>query len=276
MLRSRPNDLCPGRSEDGIREDNKQVRAGFCGRRESSFDLLGHADFERLQHQSQCWGGGDRRFVLEDVQRIRRVPKQSDSGLLRKRFLQQLQALTAELRRDAGQAGDVATRPRQALDEPYSHCVATRPHHDRDHRSRLLGGERGLRSERDDDVDVEADELGCERGKPLRPALGVSVFDEEVLSLDVAKLVEPETESVETRVPAASCEELTDSPYLASGRALAGSAPARRVSTRPRALRYMPTYRIVMFATPSDTGDGRRTAPLVIQACGEPEIYGTR
>ena len=52
----------------------------------------------------------------------------------------------------------------------------------------FLAAKAGRSRRRDDDVYLEADELGRELGQPLVPALRKSILDDDVLALDLAKL----------------------------------------------------------------------------------------
>lgn len=50
-----------------------------------------------------------------------------------------------------------------------------------------------------DEVDLEPDQFPGQLRKPLDPALGGSILDDDVLSLDVAALAQPPSERVECR-----------------------------------------------------------------------------
>ena len=152
--------------------------------------------------------------MLKDAERVRRVPEHGDPRLLRKGLVEQLQTLAAHLGRDTGHAGDITSRAGQALDKPGRDRVTTRSHNDGNHRGRPLGRERGLRAGRDDQIHLEPDELGGERGEPLQAPLRAAGFETEILPVDVAELAEPPQQGFWS-VPGSCRAEIANPPHLA-------------------------------------------------------------
>ena len=55
---------------------------------------------------------------------------------------------------------------------------------------RFLGGTGRRRTDRDDDIDLESHQLGRERRADDRVSLRIALLDDDVLSLDIAKLAQ--------------------------------------------------------------------------------------
>ena len=86
----------------------------------------------------------------------------------------------------------------ETCDEPRSNWIANADHDDRDCASRILGGQRGLRHHRNDDINLEFDQLCRELGETVEPPVRKSISDGNVLSVDVAKLAKPFLKCVAT------------------------------------------------------------------------------
>src|SRR5262245_24027613 len=83
----------------------------------------------------------------------------------------------------------VATRPRQACDEPAAHRVASDRKHDRDDRRHSLRCDCCRCCASDDDTDLMSDQLVSERAQKLR--VHPTVFDFDGTSLDPAEFMQP-------------------------------------------------------------------------------------
>src|SRR5262245_13423878 len=81
------------------------------------------------------------------------------------------------------QAGDVAARSRQTLDDACANRISRSREHDRDHRCRLLGRERRESVVRHDNIDLKPDELGGDLGKSLVASLGPAILDCEIAAV---------------------------------------------------------------------------------------------
>ena len=100
--------------------------------------------------------------------------------------LHELEALRVELSPEERRARDVPARARVARDDAALDGIADDGHHDGDGRRRLLRREGRGSPLRDDDVDLQADQLGGEGGQPLVLAVGPPVLDREVLARHVS------------------------------------------------------------------------------------------
>jgi hypothetical protein len=128
---------------------------------------------------------------------IARVLENGYPGDLRGDLFEQLQLLSHHLRGDAGQPGDVAAGAGKAGDEALGNRVACYGEDDWDRVGRLLGCARVGRRRGDDDVHLQADELGGERRQPFRSALCKPVLDCDVLAFHIAQLAQPLPEGLE-------------------------------------------------------------------------------
>jgi len=69
--------------------------------------------------------------------------------------------------------------------------VTRRREHDRDDRCRLLGSHHWQCSGGENDVDLEADELGRNLGEALLASLAPAILDSDSAAVDPAKLAQP-------------------------------------------------------------------------------------
>jgi hypothetical protein len=106
------------------------------------------------------------------------------------RLLEQGELFPGHLGQHGGRSGDVLARAREAGDEPAPQRIAHAHHDDGSRPGRTLGGQGGLRHDRDDDVDLEPDQLHREVGEPLEPPLRPSGLEGDVLSLHPGELTE--------------------------------------------------------------------------------------
>jgi hypothetical protein len=124
-------------------------------------------------------------------------PEDSDPIDPRDGLLEQFQTLADELRAEAGQARDIAARPRKVGDEPARNRITNTSEDNGDSPGRLHGRQGdSCASAHEDDINLERNQLGREGGDPLELSFGISVFDHEVATLDVTKLTQSFTESL--------------------------------------------------------------------------------
>ena len=99
--------------------------------------------------------------------------------------------LPASIRYLVRQTGDVAARSRQTRDQAGPDRVRRRREHDRDDRCRLLCREGWRGCHRDNDIDLEPDELGRDFGVALIAALCPAILNREVATLDPTEFAQP-------------------------------------------------------------------------------------
>jgi hypothetical protein len=174
---------------------NHRQRLGLSlGRREGGLQLVEAPHFHVPQLDLER-----RRALLHGTQHrhhcgIARVREDGHPGQTRERGLHDLQSLGVELGVEERRAGNVPARSGQARHDSGFLRVADDSHHDGERRRRPFRHEGGGRPLSHDDVDVETDQLGRERGKPIVLALGPPERQRDVLALEVSVVSKPEAE----------------------------------------------------------------------------------
>src|SRR5262249_28344309 len=103
-------------------------------------------------------------------------------------FLEQLKSFSAQVRRHSGHPSNVAPRFSQAGDVAGPDWITMQPEDNGNGGRRSLDSTRLRGRRRNDDVHVEADQLGGKLRQSLGLALGIAVLDDDGLPLDVAQL----------------------------------------------------------------------------------------
>ena len=145
------------------------------------------------------------------------------------RLLEQLQPLADELRRSMSDSpvmlppgrARLATSPVSTGSPMIAMTIGNR-------RGRALGGQRARRAVRDDDVDLEPNQLGCQAGQPLVSALRPPVLDDDVPALDVAEIAKPCRNGLDAALEAPARKRLRSR----SDRPSPPAAPRRRAARR--------------------------------------------
>ena len=93
--------------------------------------------------------------------------------------------------------------PRQAGDEAgLDRIGGEAPHDDRDRAGGLPGREARRRAGRQDELHLQSDQFGRERGQPIVAVLREAVLDDDVLALDVAVLAQSLEKALDQERPA--------------------------------------------------------------------------
>ncbi len=101
--------------------------------------------------------------------------------------LEQLESLAEQVERKVGHACHIRAGARETVDEPELDRVGGPDHDDRDRLRHFHGGTHGGTPGRhDDEVDIQGDQLGGERRRAVHLSFRVSLFEEKVVSLDIA------------------------------------------------------------------------------------------
>src|SRR5215831_16380541 len=120
---------------------------------------------------------------------IARIPEDGNARHLGNRRLEQFQLFSDDLKTDdRGQSRDVSSGARKAGDESAFDWFSRSGYDDGDGRSGLLGGDRVLVSWHDDDVNLAADQLGCEIRETFISTLGNPPLQSNVLTLHIAEV----------------------------------------------------------------------------------------
>ena len=149
---------------------------------------------------------------------------------------EQLDAFGSKLAIDESYAGDVATRPVEAGDQPMLDRVAAVCEHDRNARRRRLGGDRRDHAAGGKDhIDRKIGEVGRKGRQSLVLKIRPAIFDQEILLLDITGLVQASADGGCRRLynqPPPRCREIR-----APASALAAPAPrAARRGAPPRSV----------------------------------------
>jgi hypothetical protein len=124
------------------------------------------------------------------------IPENSHRGNLGESLLKQPQRFSDDLSGHRGVSRYVGTRSRKTCNEPCSHRIANAYDNDRDSRGRILGCQRRLRYHRNNDVNIELDQLPRKLRETIKIPVRKSVLNDNVSSLDIAKLTQPASEFV--------------------------------------------------------------------------------
>jgi hypothetical protein len=120
--------------------------------------------------------------------RVSGVQQHGDRGQGGHDFLEQLEPLAAQLRRNDAEAGQISTRPRQISNQTRGNRIADDRHDDRNGGARRLERLRRRRPAGDDDVRPAADQLGRKPRQRLQPVLSPFPLDLDGASLDIPEL----------------------------------------------------------------------------------------
>src|SRR5260370_9522401 len=105
--------------------------------------------------------------------------------------------LHADLGRHSRRPSEVSSGPREVRYESARDRITDRDKNNRDRLSRISGCLRGWRSQRYDDVDLEAHQLGGQLGQLSESAFGPSVLEIDVPSLRVAEVAKASSEPIQ-------------------------------------------------------------------------------
>jgi hypothetical protein len=209
-----------------------------------------HADLERVGplfrlSKERCHG----RIVRIDEHR--RVCEAWDD------LLKELDALRVQLAPKERRSGNIRVGPAVAGHEAALHRIADDRHHDRDGRRRLLRRKGGWGSLRDDDVDLQPDQLGGEGRQAVVVAVGPPVFDGDVLPHQVPVFLKALDERIhEGRVPRRRGAAQEADPVGASRR-LRGGRKRDAEKTHAKRAEQHPTIDHPAPLTQSREGDKR-------------------
>src|SRR5262249_19834592 len=142
-----------------------------------------------------------RRLDLLHVQRVEGIAEIAHDGQaaqIGNDFAQEFEPLGSSIGRLTRQSGDVAAWSRQTGDDAGADRIPRGRNHNRDHRCCLLRREDCWGTLRDNDIDLELDELGCDLGgallaspRPRIPHCNGATFDPPELTQPLHKSSEP-------------------------------------------------------------------------------------
>src|SRR5262249_15340854 len=140
-------------------------------------------DAERRRHGLEC-------AELARPRSYCRITKDCHSRQVRHNLLEQFNRFSAHRILLAGKAGDVAARPRQAIDEAGADRIGDDREHDRNGAGRLTQGPQCGAGKSHDDVRPERDQFGREFANAIGIPCGPAVIDPHVAALGPARLLQ--------------------------------------------------------------------------------------
>jgi hypothetical protein len=146
--------------------------------------LVATAHFQGLQLHTQRRGSGGQRPPV----RVTRLTEDCYAAKPGDELLEEFQSFARQLRRNIGQARDVATGPTEAHDKPGPDWIATNGHYDGKCFRRLASRIDRTGVTGDDDLDSKADQLSREVREPRQVSFRGSALNNKVLSLDPPQL----------------------------------------------------------------------------------------
>src|ERR1700730_5219420 len=107
-----------------------------------------------------------------------------------KRLLENLQPFCVQVRDEVGRAGDVATWPREALDEARSHGIGAGRHNNGKRRGCTLSGGGPRRPRLHENTAPEPNQSACQVREPIVLVLGPAVVNDNVFAFEVTQVTQ--------------------------------------------------------------------------------------
>src|SRR5215471_1376958 len=165
----RDDQVAMNQRQHAPRQDHAAVRGAREGRK-SALDLAGIEHVDRAQLNTEGRRHGLERAPLTGPRGYGGIPNDGRPRDARRDLFEQFQPLRADTVFECGKTGDVAARPRQALDEPGAHWIRSLREYDRH-------GPGRLQQRRYDRASTSQDDVRRERGQFRRVptnALGIA------------------------------------------------------------------------------------------------------
>src|SRR5262249_30984914 len=143
-----------------VRNDNERIEALLPHRHENGLEFSGLSYLQRSKRDAQLPG---RALCCFETLRPGGIPEGSTAGEPRENFLQELHALSFQLWRTDGQPCNVCARPRETGNESKRNRIGGPHKDDGDHCRGTLCYCGRWTSARQQDVDIQSDQLVGER-----------------------------------------------------------------------------------------------------------------
>src|SRR5215467_10966674 len=150
------------------------------------------------------------------MNRVCRIPEDAKAGGPRDGFFEQLQVLAAQLQTLVRPSRNVARGTCQATNDSAPYWIGGKAHDDWYRRGGLLRGKGGRSARGGDEVHLQTDEFGGERGEAIRFPLGEPDLKSDVLARDPAEVAESLLECLQVGFVTIlrSLVEIADPPHL--------------------------------------------------------------
>src|SRR5262249_41272781 len=153
-------------------------------------DVFGAPDCDREALKAEFGGGCLNLTRFLDIHGILVVEQNGKAAQSGDHLAKQFEPFGGHVRRHNRKAGHITAGPRQTGDEPAADRVADDRGDDRDRRCRSLRRQGRLGSVREDNIDLEPDELGGDFAIALIATFRPAVLDRDGAALDPAKLAQ--------------------------------------------------------------------------------------
>jgi hypothetical protein len=125
---------------------------------------------------------------------------------LRQQFVQDAELLAVKLAGERHHPGNIAARPIEACDKSQFHRVRPKTEHDRNCSGRILGRPCGKPAgDHNDYAHLAAHQIRCQFGQAGRVIVREAILDREVLTLDIAGILQ--TLTISRKVVGGCCSE---------------------------------------------------------------------
>src|SRR5215471_17128320 len=125
------------------------------------------------------------------------LDEQANASELRNDLLEQFQPLAGQLRRKEGHTGRVLARSREARYEVIANRVGDRRHDERSRLVELANSDDCFRAVRNNHVHIQLEQLLGQIGQSFSPPGSPSIYQDEILTLDVTELLQSVLKSVD-------------------------------------------------------------------------------
>src|SRR5262245_19425283 len=183
-------DLFAAGEQETIRADKQRVHSLLDDVPESPLNPDRVAGIEEYQlHAVRARGSFHLTGLGLGESRVCRVAQVRDGPHPRDQNEQELEALRSDLGEEKIDAGEITAGMAETVDQADAHRVGALHEEDRDRAGSLFGRERSQRAlQRYDHRYLTADQVGDQARHPIVAALPPTVFDGDVLTLDIASL----------------------------------------------------------------------------------------
>jgi len=181
--RGKPDDEALVGLHERIASDDQRIGSEARGGLECVFKTLGRARVENLRRDPQGAGGFLDRAPFRASRRVGQVHESRNAFASREQLFKDGDPFSLGAGSRSAKAGQIGGR-RGAANNGLR--IASRRHHDRNRAACRLGRERRRRSPRDDHIDIETHQFSCQLSEAFVVATGRSIFEDEVLTLDIA------------------------------------------------------------------------------------------
>ena len=191
LFQRKIGERCTHRNCQRFAQGQQPVRSLFPDGRKRALEILGSAQFERLQRDTKGPRGGIEFSPIGRLCRVGCIPQDSDTRYPRGELLEKVELLGAQLRVHLRKTGNMPARMCQTVNIARPDRIAVNDEYDRHGFCHFLPRGRFCGREGDDQVYVETDEFGGQRRQPVEVTVRRAVLDDNISAADLPQLGEP-------------------------------------------------------------------------------------